>query len=130
MRKTLYCIAVLLACNTLAQAQRCTAAFLDRKMVVNEYSTSGKCVVPSSANGLLSVWTVELGENTTKALDKIGFRVAIKDQQSKQVKAFSSKTYQQLDIREVLKQCKKGDRIVLKVTAKGYDLPHNEILVQ
>jgi hypothetical protein len=131
MKKSFYLLGVVLCLSTsLAQAQHCTAAFLDTDMVVDEYSTSGKCVVPATAKGQLSVCTVELSETSSKAIDKISFRIAIKDAQSQQVKPFSGKIFKQVDIQQVLAKCKKGDKIVLRATAKGYDLPHNEILVQ
>ncbi|CCH51914.1 hypothetical protein BN8_00872 [Fibrisoma limi BUZ 3] len=110
--------------------QSCTAAFLGNRMVVNEYSTTGKCVVPATSTGELSVQTVALSPKSVKALGKVPFKVAIRDKATKKLVPFSANQYRQVNIRNVLAKCQKGDHIVLMAIGNQYALPHNEILVQ
>lgn len=108
----------------------CAAAFLDQKMVVNEYTTEGKCVVDAAAKGMLTLRPAELTDGkTVKAGEKISFKIAIRDGNSKTLWLFSEKTYQEIALPEVLSQCKKGDSIVLLTVEREWALPHSEILV-
>ncbi|MFD2571024.1 hypothetical protein ACFSUS_10295 [Spirosoma soli] len=117
-------------CLAQSNFQQCTAAFIDSKMVVNEYSPTGKCTLPLTSTGELSVQTVELSPTSTKALDKIVFRVAIRDKDTKTLFMYSSDEYRQIPLRNVLTKCQQGDHIVLLTVDKQYSLPHNEILVR
>lgn len=107
----------------------CSAAFLDDKMIVTEYSTKGKSAVAEKAKGELTVCTAEIGPTSTKAIEKISFRVAIRDKNSKTLVMFSDEKFETIDIQNILKKCKKGDFIVLMTIDNQYALPHNEILV-
>lgn len=108
----------------------CSAAFLNEKMIVNEYTTEGKCIVPATATGKLTLHPVTLLENNTPvAGKKIRFKVAIRSGGSKTLMLFSEKTYQEIDIQTVLKECKKGDHIVLLTLERTWAVPHSEILV-
>jgi hypothetical protein len=107
----------------------CSAAFVGSKMIVNEYTPKGKCRLAASSTGELSVQTVELSPTITKALQKIDFKVAIRDKATGTLHLFSDKTYQQLSVQSVLATCKKGDHIVILTRDNRYALPHNEILV-
>ncbi len=108
----------------------CAAAFLDDKMVVDEYSTSGKCSVSIDAKGMLSVSTVDLSPTESKAVDKIRFMLAIRDKNTKTLVMYSSESYKQIAIQKVLSRCKEGDSIVVMTQDMQYALPHHEILVQ
>lgn len=123
-----------LVVSTLSLAQHkfssCSAAFLDNKMVVNEYTDKGKCIIPASAKGQLSVCTANLSPKESIPVDKLMFKVAIRDKSTKTMVMFSNENYKQVDIQKVLSKCKKGDHIVLLTTSDEYALPHNEILVQ
>jgi hypothetical protein len=110
--------------------QQCAAAFLNKNMVVNEYTTSGKCVLPLTAQGELTVQTVDLSPTASKALDAIPFRIAIRDGQTKTLIQYASNDVLKADIRQVLAKCKKGDSIVLLTMDNQYALPHNEILIR
>lgn len=108
----------------------CAAAFLNQKLIVDEYTTSGKCVVDAGTKGELTVQSAELtSAQTAKPGVKIPFKIAIRDGNSKTLLLFSEKTYQSINIQEVLKQCKKGDSIVLITMERAWALPHSEILV-
>ncbi len=108
----------------------CAAAFLDQKMVVDEYSTSGKCTVSIDAKGMLSVSTVDLSPTESKAVDKIRFMLAIRDKNTRTIVMFSTESYKQVPIQKVLARCKAGDSIVVLTQDAQYALPHHEILVQ
>lgn len=108
----------------------CSAAFLSNKMIVNEYTTKGKCSVATTATGELTVNTVELSPTENKAIDKLSFTVAIRDKNTKTLTMYSTQSYKQLPVQNVLSRCRKGDHIVLLTTDNQYALPHNEILVR
>lgn len=107
----------------------CSAAFLNNKMVVDEYSTKGKSTIGTNATGTLTVCTAELSPTSAKAVDKIVFKIAIRDKDTKTLVMFSDEAFNQVNIQNVLKKCEKGDHIVLMTTDNQYALPHNEILV-
>lgn len=108
----------------------CSAAFLDRKMVVDQYAPEGKCVLPLDAAGELTVCTANLSPERSVPKDKIAFKIAIRDKNTGTLVMYSGDTYRKIDIQKVLAQCSPGDRIVLLTMDREYALPHNEILVQ
>jgi len=109
----------------------CSAAFLNNKMVVDQYIKEGyKNEISIKATGNLTVNTVELSNKESKAVEKIPFRVAIKEKDTQTITLFSKDEFMQVDVKKVLSQCKKGDQIVLLTLDKKYALPHNEILVK
>lgn len=108
----------------------CTAAFLDNKMIVNEYSPEGKCTLPAAATGILTVCTAELSPDQSIAKDKIRFKIAIRDKNTGTLTMYAAKNYKKVDISKVLARCHKGDHIVLITLNDEYALPHNEILIQ
>lgn len=110
--------------------QQCAAAFLDTRMVVDEYSPKGKCRLPLQATGDLTVMTVDLSPQATRALEAIPFRVAIRDGQTGTLTMYAPTDYVKVPVQEVLKKCRKGDSLVLLTLNNQYALPHNEILVQ
>lgn len=108
----------------------CSAAFLDEKIVVDQYTDQGKCVVGSAAKGMLTVQTAYLSPTESKPTGKLAFRIAIRDGNTKTLLSFSDKTYTGLEIQTILEKCRPGDSIVLLTTNNEYALPHNEILVK
>ena len=120
-----------LALSTYAQEQftNCSAAFLDQKMVVDQYSPEGKCALPVNAAGELSVCTADLSPERSVAKDKIAFKIAIRDKNTGTLTMYSGDTYRGINIQKVMAQCKPGDRIVLITMDREFALPHNEILV-
>ena len=107
----------------------CSAAFLNNKMLVNEYSPAGKCSVSITEKGHLTVSTVELSANKSKAVDSIIFQVAIRNKETGTVMLFSNEKIRKIEIQKVLEKCKKGDHILVITLNDKYALPHNEILV-
>ncbi len=110
--------------------QICSAAFLDNKLVVDEYSPTGKCILPLTTRGELTVATADLSLEASKPVDRLPFKIAIRDENTKTLTMFSGEDYRKIEIQQVLVKCKKGDSIVLLTLEKQYALPHNEILVK
>lgn len=131
-RFTLALVALLFALNCGAQKSfsNCSAAFLNDKIIVDEYSDQGKCVLPADATGTLTVCTASLSPEKSIPTGKIKFKIAIRDKATKTLTMFSNETYQQADIQKVMTRCQKGDSIVLLTMDAEYALPHNEILVK
>ncbi|MVM41216.1 hypothetical protein GO730_31850 [Spirosoma sp. HMF3257] len=136
MRNGLQLVLIALSCTltNLCVAQQtfknCTAAFVGSKMIVNEYTTKGTCRLPATARGELTVNTVELSPTESKAVDRIAFKIAIRDKATQTLALFSKEEFKQVPIQRVLAKCQKGDHIVLLTLDDSYALPHNEILVQ
>ena len=108
----------------------CSAIFINQKMVVDDYSPKGKCLVQTATTGQLTVCTAVFENDKWRAVDKIPFRITIRDGETKTLLSFSDKTYKNIDINTVLSKCRKGDYILISVLKDEYALPHNEILVE
>lgn len=131
MKKIIILIFVLFYFNSSAQKAftNCAAAFLDKKMIVAEYTPKTKATIALNAQGELSVGTVALSEKENKLVDNVAFSVAIKDKETGTLMLFSKENYAKIDIRKILSICHKGDSIVILTLNNEYSLPHNEILV-
>ncbi|RYC68831.1 hypothetical protein [Spirosoma sordidisoli] len=112
------------------QPNTCSAAFVGNRMLVDQYTTTGRCRLSAKTTGELTVRTVALSPTATRAIDKIGFKVAIRDKSTGTLRMYAGHTFQKLPLQRVLASCRKGDRIVLLTVDNRYALPHNEILVQ
>jgi hypothetical protein len=132
MKKIIAAVFFCCAFSTFGFSQHiCSAAFLGNKMVVDKYTNEGyKNELSLKATGELTVNTVYLDANESKAVDKIPFKIAIKEQETKTITMFSREDFMKVDVQKVLSQCKKGDSIVLLTLDKQYALPHNEILIK
>lgn len=135
MKHQLLFICMLSGCltSTASFAQQpysqCSAAFVSSKRIVNDYGPKGRCQLPASTTGMLTVRTIALTSTATKPLRKIDFSVAIRDKATGTVHLYSSRTYRQLPVKTVLARCKKGDHILLLTKDSRYALPHNDIIV-
>ncbi len=125
----LFCVTV--AGVTAAQESftNCAAAFLNGKMVVDEYTPNGKCTLSKAATGTLTVCTADLSPTNSFAVHCFKFMVAIRDQHTKTLCMYSKKPMESVDIQKIMAQCKTGDSIVLITLDDEYALPHNEIVV-
>ncbi|MBN8821959.1 MULTISPECIES: hypothetical protein [unclassified Spirosoma] len=134
MKNTLITALLVCASSAIGWSQQtfshCSAAFLGNKMIVDQYTTKGKCIVPATATGELTVNTVELSSTKSKAVESIPFMVAIRDKNSQTLTRYSKAEVKRVNIRNVLAKCRKGDHIVLLTVGNQYALPHNEILVR
>lgn len=132
MKKTMMFVLVLFCVKSFAQKTftNCSAAFLNNKMIVSEYTDTAKCKILLNSKGELNVGTVELSGKNSKLVNKFEFGIAIKDKNTGTLVLFSKETYKKIDIQKVLAKCRKGDSIVLMTLNNEYALPHNEMLVQ
>ena len=110
--------------------QQCAAAFLDARMVVDEYSPKGQCRLALQSTGELTVQTVALSPTESKALAAIPFKVAIRNGETHTLTLYSSTDVVKVPVQDVLKRCRKGDSLVLLTVSDHYSLPHNEIFIQ
>lgn len=109
----------------------CTAVLLNNKMVVNEYTPTGKCELAIDAKGTFTVQPVSLQDKgVVIPQGKRSFKIAIKDSNTKTLTAFSDQTYTEIEVSKVLSQCKKGDHIVFITLDRDLALPHSEVLVK
>jgi hypothetical protein len=134
MKKTYLLIATiwLISLNLTAQNRfnNCSAAFLSQKMIVDDYSPEGKCVLKNTASGELTVNTATYDNNKWQMGDKISFKLTIRDGKTKTLLSFSDATYTEIDVKKILTKCQKGDFILISIIKDEYALPHNEILVE
>ncbi|MEZ4903243.1 MAG: hypothetical protein R2822_16535 [Spirosomataceae bacterium] len=108
----------------------CSAAFLDNKLIVDNYSPKGKCVLSHTTQGTLTVAEATFENNQWHQTAPIEFIVAIHDKNTQTLMMHSTEKYQKVDLQKIMAQCQKGDHIVLLTTKDKYALPHNEIVVQ
>jgi hypothetical protein len=133
--KNLKITALLLFVTTLAATAQdrftsCSAAFLDKKIIVDEYSPTGKCRLPANATGELTVCFAELSAENSIPKGEISFMAAIRDGNTKTLMMYSDKVYRRMAVEKILAKCRKGDSIVLLIMEDGFAVPHNEILVE
>ncbi len=125
-------IAFLSICQGYGQSlfSNCSAAFLNNKMIVDNYSPDGKCILDYNSTGDLTVCTANLSPTESIAVDKIKFKVAIRDQNTKTITMYSDETFKQVSIQKIMTKVRKGDHLVLITMDNEYALPHNEILIK
>ncbi len=110
----------------------CSVVCLNEQWIPESYSVNAKTVIPLNAKGVLSVHeTLDVQDrNQFKRNDFIEFKVAIFKKEFGSLVSFSKDTYQQLEVREVLSMCEKGDQIFILLTDRDhYSLPHYQIEV-
>ncbi|MDZ4683116.1 MAG: hypothetical protein SH848_21875 [Saprospiraceae bacterium] len=90
--------------------------------MVNEYTPEGKCFLPSTATGLLTVQTADLSPTESIPTGKRPFQVAIRNKEFNTLRMFTQRTYREIDLKKVLAKCQKGDHIVLLMLEEGYAL--------
>ena len=132
-KSILIALSILWAINLFGQREpfsNCAAIFLDEKLVVNDYSPTGKCQLPHTATGKLTVCSATVENDKWQCTEKIDFRVAIKDGNTKTLWSFSDQTFKEIDFKQVMAKCKKGDFVVILTVNNLHALPHNEILVE
>lgn len=116
--------------NVREKFTNCAAAFLNDQLVVDEYTTTGKCVLSKSATGTLTVCTADLSPEKSFPTGKLKFMVGIRDANTKTICMYSRSAIKTVDISKIMEKCKAGDAIVLMTMEDEYALPHNEILVK
>ncbi|HMQ86244.1 MAG TPA: hypothetical protein PKB07_01570 [Flavilitoribacter sp.] len=126
---TIFMLAAATSVFAQSDFRNCSAAFLNGKMVVDQYTDDGKCILSQKATGELTVCTAELFPDKSIPKDKIEFKIAIRDKNTGTLTMFSADPFVKADMQEIMAKCTPGDHIVLITMAREYALPHNEILV-
>lgn len=132
-KSLLIALSILWTINLFGQKEpfsNCAAIFLNEKLVVDDYSPTGKCQLPYSSTGKLTVCSATYENDKWSCTEKIDFRVAIKDGNTKTLWSFSDQSFKEIDFKQVLAKCKKGDFVVILTVNNLHALPHNEILVE
>lgn len=105
----------------------CAAILYKGKMLVNEYSPKGMCMLERGMKGKLTVAAVNLSDDGAIPVKNIGFKVAIRNQRTNTLWMYSDKTEQEVQLEDILEKCEKGDRIIIMTVDRNYSLPHHEI---
>ncbi len=108
----------------------CSVVCLNDQWIPVSYNVNAKTAISLNSTGILSVHeTLDVeNRNLYKRTDFIDFKVGIFKKEFDTMISFSDDTYQKIDVKEVLKQCEKGDQIVILLIDKDrYSLPHYKI---
>lgn len=107
----------------------CAAIFYKGQMLVNDYSPDGKCKLENNMKGRLTLSTVHLSPIGATPTKNIGFMVSIIDNETGTSWLFSDKILREVELEDILMQCRNGDKIQFLTVDKTISLPHNEIEV-
>jgi hypothetical protein len=131
MKKLIFLLFIFNFTESLGQRpfSNCAAAFLNKKMIVENYDKSTTAKIAKNAKGEFSVGTVSLSTTESKLTGNIKFSLAIKDGNTGTLLLFTPTKISKIDVQKILSKCKVGDCIIVLTTKNEYVLPHNEILV-
>jgi len=107
--------------------RNCAAILHNGKVLVNDYSPEGKCRLEMGMRGILTVATVSLSDEGTFPQENITFKVAVKNERTNTIWMYSDQPMQELELKDVLKKCEKGDRLIIMTTDQEFSLPHHEV---
>jgi len=132
MKKLIICCLLFSTCSIFGQSafSDCVAACLNNTALVESYSPNAIAEIELAATGNLAVYTVYLSEKAITPKKKIEFKVGIRDAATQTIWSYSEQIYEEVAVAEILKNCNKGDAILLLTVDKAYAFPHNEILVK
>ncbi len=124
-----------LLCTAKAQfdvvpGKSCSVILLNHQWLINSYQKDEKIRLSKNSKGLISVH--ETGDLTTKAYKEtpIAFKVGILKRADNTMTSFSDKTFNEIEVNEILKKCELGDKIIILLAKDGqYSLPHHQIEV-
>lgn len=105
----------------------CAAIIYNGKMLVDEYSPNGKCKLEQGMKGKLSLSTVQLSDKGGIPVRSLKFQIAIKNDKTNTMWMYSKGPLTEVNLEDVLKECKKDDRIIFLTTDKKIALTHHEI---
>ena len=132
MKNVIICCCLIFTTSLFSQKaySDCAAICLNKVALVKDYSPSGICEVSLDGKGVLSVFTVALSERAISPQKPILFKIAIRDAETQTIWIYAEKTFETIDMEEILANCQKGDHILVMTVDQTYALPHNEILVK
>lgn len=112
-----------------SQFNDCVAACIDKVAIIKQYNKDAICQIEKSATGKLEIYTVSISETAITPNKRIKFKVGIRDAATQTIWLYSEATFKEIEVENILADCKKGDSIILLTKDKTYALPHNEILI-
>lgn len=115
------------SCTKIADYSECAAILINDKMLVDEFSPSGKCTLEKEMKGNLSVATVHLSDEGARPLNNVKFQIAIYNKRTNTMRMFSQESYKSVAIESVLKGLEIEDEIVIMTVNKEYSLSHHRI---
>ena len=105
----------------------CAAIFYKGQMLVDQYSPEGKCKIEQGMKGPLTLSAVKLGESMAIPTKTLSFQVAIRNTRTNTLWMYMADPVKEIQLEDILKECERGDRIILLPTNNRYALPHHEI---
>lgn len=105
----------------------CAAILYKGNVLVDDYSPKGRCFLEKGMTGKLSISTVSLSETATIPQKTLKFHVAIKNKDTNTLFMITKEAILEIELEDILKQCKRGDIIVFLTVDKQYSLTHHEI---
>ena len=137
MKKSVVTCSLIVLINVVGFAQQknaknrsCSVVCLEDNWIPESYDRNAKSIIDINAKGVISVHeTNDISDKSEyNRKDFIEFKVAIFKKSFDSMISFSDESYTSINAQKVLKNCEKGDQIVilLKDTEK-YSLPHHRI---
>lgn len=105
----------------------CAAIFVDGKMLVDDYSPNGQCVLGIQDKGEITIPAVKLNGEGAMAKELLKFRVAIKHVETNTLLMLDDQLYEKIDFEEIKATCQPGDHLIFLLEDDRYILPHHEI---
>jgi len=110
---------------------QCAAILHDGKVLVDTYSTAGKCMITGQLKGTLSVSTISFDEDMGMTpITPINFRIAIRNDKSNTLWMYSNELVKEVDLEDVRVKLGNGDKIVFLTANDIYSLPHHEVEIR
>lgn len=81
------------------------------------------------AKGRLNISSIKREAGEAVPVQAIGFRVGIEDYHTSTLWMFSGEVFREIDVSELLKWCKLGDKLVFMTVDRRYRLSKHEIVV-
>lgn len=104
-----------------------TAIIHEGNMLAKEDRPDGLLIIEPGTTGKLSVAMIDKSNNQVIPGANIGFRVAIKNYQTHSLWMYSEDTLFEVDLEEILNECKPGDTLIFMTVDRKYRLPRYEI---
>ena len=105
----------------------CAAILYNDKVLVDTYSTAGKCRITDLEGGKLSVSTITFENNGMQPVQPINFRLAIRNEKSNTLWMYSEKLMKEIHLKDVLDRLEQDDKLIFMTTNDLFALPHHEV---
>lgn len=115
--------------NSEAPRQELSAIFHQGKALVTQETPDGPIKLDIGTKGLISVSTIQQSGCSYGPVKAVGFKVAIQTQAANGLWMYSEKTFYEVNLEDITRECRVGDRIILMTVDKRYQLSRHEIEV-